>query len=220
MSRILFQITLLLLSFNITIFPQVNTERYRESENSVGFSGFIDLEGILASGNTDFQLLNLGTRLNYNWSDDYTFFIGDGGYGWEDSKAFVGQVFVHLRHVITTGELLQIEFFTQFDNNTKRLLLSREILGGGLRFRLIKSENFKFRLGTAYMFEIEKYDLSENSIHPEETSLHRLSSYSTLEYQLNKVLSVISTTYYQPAFTEFSDYGLFSENAIIVEAGR
>ena len=62
--------------------------------------------------------------------------------------------------------LLQIELFTQFDNNKKRLLLARELLGGGLRFRILKTEHFKFRLGTAYMFETEKYDLPENAVHP------------------------------------------------------
>lgn len=210
----------ILCCYLITLYPQVNTERYRENEDSIGFSGFVDLEGILATGNTDFQLASLGTRLNYNWGDDYTFIVGNGGYGWENGEAFVGQLFIHLRHVITTGDLLQIESFTQFDNDKKRLLLSRELLGSGLRFRLLTSDNFKFRLGTAYMYEFEKYDLSENSIHPQETSLHRLSSYATLEYQLNEVLSFISTTYFQPAFTKLSDYRFFSDNAIIVEAGK
>jgi putative salt-induced outer membrane protein YdiY len=217
----LFTITVLILTtLNITLIAQVNTERYREDEDSLGFSGFVDIEGILATGNTDFQLLSLGSRLNYNWGNDYTFLIGDGGYGWENGEEFVDQLFIHLRHVITTSELLQIEFFTQFDNNKKRLLLARELFGGGLRFKLLKSEHFKFRIGTAYMYEIEKYDLPENSVHPTKTSLHRFSSYATLQYSLNKTLSFISTTYYQPAFTELSDYKLFSENAIMIDAGR
>ena len=220
MNKTLFRTSLLMLSLYISVFSQVNTERYRESEDSVGLSGLINLEGILATGNTDFQLISLGGRLNYNWGDDYTFLVGDGGYGWDKGEAFVGQLFVHLRHVITTSDLLQIEFFTQFDNNKKRLLLSRELLGGGLRFRLVKSESFKFRLGSAYMFELEKYDLPENSIHPKETSLHRLSSYSTFEYQINKILSLISTTYYQPVFTEFSDYRLLSESALTIDVEK
>ena len=212
--------TIVILSFLNTIFPQVNTERFREDEDSVGFSGFIDLEGILATGNTDFQLISLGSRLNYNWGDDYTFIIADGGYGWENGNAFVDQLFAHLRHVITTGDLLQIEFFTQFDNNKKRLLLERELLGGGLRFRILKTEHFKFRLGTAYMFETERYDLPVNSVHPQTTSLHRFTSYTTFKYQLNKLLSFISTTYYQPSITDFNDYKIFSENAFLIDTGE
>jgi len=220
MKRFILLIIIVILSYCSFIFSQVNTERFREDEDSVGFSGYIDLEGILATGNTDFQLMSLGSRLNYNWGDDYTFIIADGGYGWENGNSFVDQLFAHLRHVVTTGDLLQIEMFTQFDNNKKRLLLARELLGGGLRFRILKTEHFKFRLGTAYMFETEKYDLPENSLHPQTTVFHRFTSYVTLKYQLNKLLSFISTTYYQPRLTDFNDYKLFSENAFLIDTGE
>jgi hypothetical protein len=220
MKKFILLIIIVILSYCSFFFSQVNTERFREDEDSVGFSGYIDLEGILATGNTDFQLLSLGSRLNYNWGDDYTFIIADGGYGWENGNAFVDQIFAHLRHVVTTGDLLQIEFFTQFDNNKKRLLLGRELLGGGLRFRILKTEHFKFRLGTAYMFETERYDLPVNSVHPQTTSLHRFTSYATFKYQLNKLLSFISTTYYQPRLTDFNDYKIFSENAFLIDTGE
>jgi hypothetical protein len=220
MNKLYLLITFITLNFFNNTFPQVNTERFREDEDSVGFSGYVDLEGILATGNTDFQLISLGGRLNYNWGDDYTFIIADGGYGWENGNAFEDQLFGHLRHVITTGDLLQIELFVQFDNNKKRLLLARELLGGGLRFRILKTNHFKFRLGTAYMFETERYDLPVNSAHPQTTSLHRFTSYVTFKYQLNELLSFISTTYYQPRFKDFNDYKLFSENAFLINTGK
>ena len=220
MNKLYLFITMIILNFFNYIFPQVNTERFREDEDTVGFSGYVDLEGILATGNTDFRLISLGSRLNYNWGNDYTFIVADGGYGWENGNEFVDQIFAHLRHVITTGDLLQIEFFIQFDNNKKRLLLARELLGGGLRFRILKTEHFKFRLGTAYMFENERYDLLSNSIHQQTTSFHRFTSYVTFKYQLNKLLSFISTTYYQPRIKDFDDYKLFSENAFLVDTGE
>jgi hypothetical protein len=217
MKYLLLLITII---FCTSIFAQVNTERFREDEDTTGFSGYVDLEGILATGNTDFQIISLGSRLNYNWGDDYTFVVADGGYGWENGNAFVDQLFAHLRHVITTGELLQIELFTQFDNNKKRLLEARELLGGGVRFRILKTEHFKFRLGTAYMFETERYDLPPDSNHPNTTSFHRFTGYVTFKYQLNKLLSFVSTTYYQPRFKDFNDYKLFSENAFMIDTGK
>ena len=220
MKNFLSDLLIILFFLNIKITAQVNTERFREDEDTAGFSGYIDLDGVVATGNSDFQLISMGSRLNYNWGDDYTFFVGDGGYGWDKGEAFVGQLFIHLRHVITTNDLIQIEFFTQFDNNKKRFLLARELLGGGLRFRFLKTEIFKFRLGTAYMFENEKYDLPANSIHPITTSLHRFTSYATFEFNINKTLSYISTTYYQPALTDLNDYKLFSENAFLIDAGK
>ncbi len=220
MKLFFLSITTFTLLFCSLIFSQVNTERFREDADTIGFSGYVDLEGILATGNSDFQLVSLGSRLNYNWGDDYTFIIADGGYGWDKGKAFVDQTLAHLRHVITTGELLQIEFFTQIDNNKKRLLIERELIGGGVRFRILRTENFKFRIGTAYMFENEKYKLPKNSIHPHNTTFHRFTSYVTLKFEFDKTFSFISTTYYQPHLKEFSDYKLFSENALLIAANK
>lgn len=50
----------------------------------------------------------------------------------------------------TLTELIQAEVFTQIDFNKSRLLTERELIGGGLRFRILKYNNLKFRLGTSY----------------------------------------------------------------------
>jgi putative salt-induced outer membrane protein YdiY len=216
----LFSLTIVIsIIYYFPLFAQVNTERFRQDVDTTGFSGLADIEAVIATGNTDFQLINLGGRVNYNWGDDYTFFVSDGGYGWESGKAFTDQLFAHLRHVITTGKILQIEFFTQFDNNKKRLLTARELIGGGLRFRLVKSDIFKLRLGAGYMFENEYYDLPENSIHPTHANAHRLTSYLTYTLEFNKTLSFISTGYYQPDFAEWNDYKIISENALLISSG-
>ncbi len=91
MKKIIFFISIIILNFTNFTYAQVNTERFREDADTVGFSGFVDLEGILATGNADFQLISLGSRLNYNWGDDYTFLIANGGHGCENGNAFVGQ---------------------------------------------------------------------------------------------------------------------------------
>lgn len=54
-------------------FPQINTERYRLDSDSIGFSGIADIEITAITGNTDFQIIHLGGRLNYNWGNSYTF---------------------------------------------------------------------------------------------------------------------------------------------------
>jgi putative salt-induced outer membrane protein YdiY len=157
--------------------------------------------------------------LNYNWGDDYTFLVAESSYGWEDKKAFSDQTLAHLRHVITTGNLLQIELFTQFDYNKKRLLLARELIGAGLRFRLIKTELFKFRLGIAYMLENESYDLQSGSKHEIELTVHRLSSYGTFTIDIKENLSFVSITYFQPKIDEWNDNKVISENSLAVGLG-
>ena len=42
MNRIIVFMSVIILSFNNLYYAQVNTERFREDEDSVGFSGFVD----------------------------------------------------------------------------------------------------------------------------------------------------------------------------------
>lgn len=219
MNHALYSITILIIILSGYLHAQVNTERYRQDADTIGFSGLADVEAVVATGNTDFQLISIGGRLNYNWGNDYTFVVANGGYGWESGEEFVDQVFAHLRHVITSNELLQIELFTQFDNNKNRLLLERELIGGGLRFRLAKSDFFKLRMGIGYMFENEFYDLPENSVHERHSVAHRLTSYFTFTLNFDKTISLISISYYQPEFVEWNDYKFVSENELLITAG-
>ena len=199
------------------ISAQVNTEKFRVDTDSIGFSGNVDISGTAITGNTDFQLLSVDTRLNYNFGKDYIFFVGDAGYGWQDKEAFSNQALAHLRYVLSTNDFLQIEFFTQLDYNKKRLLLSRELAGTGVRLKLLTSSNFKIRYGIAYMFEHEKYDLPENSIHGRITNANRISSYATFNAKVKDGFTFNSTTYFQPKAGEWKDYKLISDNSFISE---
>ena len=200
-----------------TASAQVNTEKYRETSDSTGFSGNVDISATAITGNTDFQLINGDTRLNYNWGKSYTFFVGSAGYGWQDKEAFSNQALAHLRHVLSMSDFLQLEFFLQFDYNKKRLLLSRELAGAGVRLKLITEKSIKIRYGLAYMFEHEKYDLPANSSHGRLTDANRLSSYITFDVLLKDGFNFVSVTYFQPEITEWSDHKAISDNSFVSE---
>lgn len=195
------------------IFPQINTERYRQDADS-GLSGAIDIEGLAQTGNTDFQLLSLSGRLNYNRLNSYSFFVFTGGYGWNDGKQFSNELISHIRNVEELNNFLQFEAFVQFDYNKKRKLLSRELIGGGLRYKILTTDKFKFRAGTSYFFEIEEYDLPSESVHGRNVNAHRFSSYSTFELVLAPNTQFTSVTYFQPDLANLDDYRLISENTL------
>ena len=220
MKRLKFLVLILILVYSENNFSQVNTEQYRKDSVKLGFTGNLNFEAVAITGNTDFQLLDIGGRLNYNYGDDYTFLVLDAGYGWESGDPFVGQLFAHLRHVITPSDFYQFELFTQYDNNKKRLLLNRELMGGGIRLRLLTGDDFKFRFAVAYMFEAEDYDLPASSNHGNSTKAHRMSSYLTFNYDLQENLSFVSVTYYQPKLDSWDDYKIVSENALNIDAGK
>ncbi len=207
--------TLLILTLIIStqLFSQINTERFRQDSDS-GFSGSINIEGLVQTGNTDFQLLTLGGRLNYNRLSGYTFFVFSGGYGWNNGRQFSNELISHIRNVEGLNEFLQFETFAQFDYNKKRKLLSRELLGAGLRFKILSTDGFKLRAGTSYFFEIEEYDLPELSDHGRNVNAHRFSTYITSEIQITDNTNLSSVLYFQPDIQKTDDYKLISENTI------
>jgi hypothetical protein len=210
-----FLAVLFLISLNIN--AQINTERYRLDSDSIGFTGIADIEITAITGNTDFQFINLGGRLNYNWGTSYTFLVANGGLGWDDGERIFDQALLHIRHVHSITELIQVEIFTQTDFNKKRLLTERILAGGGLRFRILKLDNFKFRLGTLYFYEHEKYDLPAKSIHGNNLFANRLSTYITFEFEIKDDVKLVLINYIQPQIGKWDDYRIISDNSLIVE---
>lgn len=213
------QLLLYLTFFSSLLIAQVNTERYRQDSDS-GFTASIDIEALAQTGNTDFQFLGLGGRLNFNRNSGYSFLVFSGGYGWNDGKQFSNELITHLRNVEALDDWLQLEAFIQFDYNRKRKLVSRELIGAGLRYKILTNENLRLRLGTAYFFEAEQYDLEENASHDKHTYSHRLSSYITFEIDLKNDVKFLSVSYFQPDLNDFADYRMISENSIILNLSK
>ena len=202
---------------SVNNYPQINTERFRLDSDSIGFTGVAEIDITAITGNTDFQFINLGGRLNYNWGDGYTFLVADGGFGWDKGERIFNQALLHLRHVQDLSELIQAEIFVQTDLNKKRLLTERELIGGGLRFRILKSDNFKLRLGTSYYFEHERYKVSVNSVHGNNLFANRLSAYLTFELKIKDDVKLVMINYIQPQVGKWDDHRIISDNSLVIE---
>jgi putative salt-induced outer membrane protein YdiY len=213
-----FQFYLFIIFFTCgLISAQVNTERFRINTDSAGFSGNVNISATAITGNTDFQIINAVTHLYYDWGKDYTFFVGNAGYGWQNKEAFSNEALAHLRYVIWINNLLQTELFIQFNYNKKRLLLARELYGTGIRLKLITEKSLKIRYGLAYMFEREEYDLPANSVHGRITNASRISSYATFNILLKDGFLFISVTYFQPKISNWKDFKSISDNSFVSE---
>ena len=202
--------------YSLNIHSQINTERYRLDSDSIGFTGIAEIEITAITGNTDFQFINLGGRLNYNWGTSYTFLVVDGGFGWDDGERIFNQALLHVRHVHSITELFQAEIFTQTDFNKKRLLTKRELAGGGLRFRLLKFDDLKFRLGTSYFYEHEKYDVPAKSIHGNNLFANHLSTYLTIEFEIKDGVKFVVINYVQPQVGKWDDHRIISDNSLVI----
>lgn len=215
-KKILFMFIIATVYYGNSI-AQVNTEKFRGINNSTGFSGNVDISATVITGNTDFQIITGSTRLDYSWTGNYIFLVGNAGYGWENKEAFSNQALAHLRDVQSINDFLQIEFFLQFDYNKKRLLLARNLAGAGVRLKILTTTSIKIRYGLAYMFEHEEYDLPANSVHGRLTGVNRLSSYATFNFLIKNGFSFISVTYFQPKFRDWKDFKSISDNVFVSE---
>lgn len=211
-------ISLSLLIFLSTIInAQVNTEKYRNENDTTGFSGFVQLNISAQTGNVDLQELDPTFRIDYKTQYTHSFAIILGEYGWKDQVAFSNQALFHIRHVHEISFPFEWEVFGQINYDKARLLLFRDLAGGGLRLNIYKNRSSKLWIGTDYMIEHEKYDLPSTAIHKVEQTVNRWSNYLnySLKFKHDILFSVV--IYYQPRFDLFNDLRILNDNNISVE---
>ena len=199
---------------------QVNTERFRQDADSLGFSVSSDLDLTVMLGNADFMMAGTSTRFNINRETAYAFLVIEGGLGREKGNSFFNQALAHFRNVTTLSPALQLEEFVQYDFNKKRLLLSRMLAGAGLRFKVFKNKVVKIRNGLSCFFEYEQYTLEENNRHEVDASALRLSTYLTTEVSVRKDVRYIGVTYFQPDMQYGKDFRILSDHALEIHLGK
>ncbi len=208
-------ITFLLLS--AVNFAQVNTEKYRTPKDLQGLAGYLELSGTIKTGNVEKTEAAIDGRLDWRVGKVLTFLIFESDYEWIDGQRSSNEGLIHLRHVQKLIERLKVEVFGQVNYDKKILVNNRELIGAGLRFTLYDFNSGDLTLGTAYMFEHENYDLPQSAVHPSETKVSRWSNYFTYRISVNGYVTFGGVLYYQPMFSEFSDYRILYENNLEIK---
>ena len=199
---------------------QVNIEKFRKAKDNGGYSGYVELDFSSRTGNVDISSIDIECRSDYLWRAMNTFMIITGDYGWHGGKRYSNEALAHLRHVFRSGMRWQPEVFTQVDYNKKRLLSSRELIGGGFRCAIYKSTKNKLWYGTSIMLEHERYDLEESNSHEDIVTVARWSNYVTANVNFNKLTQLVSTIYIQPRFGNFEDIRILGETDLKIELGK
>ena len=206
---------IILLTANV-FFAQVNTEKYRTPKEELGLSGYLELNGTIKTGNTEKTEAGIDGRLNWKTINSTTFLVFESDYEWVNGKRSSDEGLLHVRHVRNLINRLSAEFFGQINYDKKLLIENRELAGGGLRYKLFDFENSDIAIGTSYMFEHENYDLTESAEHPAEVKVSRWSNYLSFYLQFNSSVTFGGVVYYQPMFSDFTDYRLLSENSLMI----
>jgi hypothetical protein len=199
---------LLFIFLSFSAFSQiVNIEKKRK--DAKGFQANIGLEFNLKNNGKQFLELKNTADIQYIRKAHTFIFLNDIQLLNIDKGSFINNGFQHLRYnyTIKDSSFLTLEAFGQYQYNEQKLLQKRIISGGGPRFALFRKENISFYIAPLAMFE---HELLFDSVHTE-TKLIRGDLYTNLYFNINDFVTFSHILYYQPAFSDFTDYRISSE---------
>jgi hypothetical protein len=130
-------------------------------------------------------------------------------YNFERSKNqdFQNSWFLHLRYNQKISNLFRFEAFVQDQNNELLTINRRQLIGAGIRLKLISKASVKAYFGNAYMYENEQIASSGQELYNQ-----RNSSYVSMSLFFPKSkVSLTETLYFQPKYSDLSNFRVFQQ---------
>ena len=156
--------------------------------------------------------INGGLHLEFNYKGRRFLSLSKFSFIRADGEDFDNNGFQHLRYNVSVKPWLTYELFGQVQYNEAVFLKLRALAGTGFRFTLFERDAKGIYFGTLYMYEYDEESVSDK-IHRD----HRSSSYLSINTNVGKNAKLLSTTYYQPLFNDFTDYRLSSETSFNIK---
>lgn len=226
--------TLSFLYFSAVALAQVNTEKTREGENKLGFSGSFKFGSTYKSGNVTLLDLKGVSRLQYKTEKNISYVVFNGQYSakrtasdyisapnssvLDEDARYANNFIAHLRNSYSLSGPFSLELFSQYEQN-QFILMEERVLGGiGTRIKFRHSEALESNMGVSYMFEHEQ--LNTEKLATDETALtrfHRGSFYITTLWTPKEGTSFVGTVYYQPRLDGLSDYRILADAGVLVK---
>ncbi|MBT8179270.1 MAG: DUF481 domain-containing protein [Eudoraea sp.] len=163
------------------------------------------------SDNDGAYLLQIGSGLATQWkTPDYNgilYFIGNVNLARSKAQDFQNSWFFHLRYNQKLSNFFRLEGFLQNQKNELLSINVRNLVGVGVRLKLISKPGVKMYFGNSYMYEIEKSNAFDRQFYN-----HRNSSYLSLSVSLAEGrLDLTNTLYYQPLYRDFGNYRVLQQ---------
>ena len=174
-----------------------------------------------STGTADVTQLSFAEGTHWLGEPHLFFFSASGAYANKDGERYTNRYYAHLRYRYRIWKMIMAEGFVQGEYNEFRRILTRLPVGAGPRIEQTIGNDrlFQFALGSSYMFEFVRLSEDYNddgvpyadSHHVERN--HRWNNYLAVKLNL-PVMSIGSTLYVQPKFTDFADYSLLWESDV------
>lgn len=215
MRRVLFLVVALAVSAGM-IAQVVNVEKTRSQDSTKKFQGFIYLgANFTKNKNSVFQGYDK-VQFQFQPNTAHLFLLlNEMTMMRVDTVSYLDDGFVHLRynHRFSRRWLI-FEAFTQWQYDKALNVDSRFLLGAGPRWAIFDSDSVDLFLGTLTMYE------REHRTGEKETEKHRLASYISANVKIGKKKTLSSIVYYQPRYTDFSDYRVSGEASLKLGIGK
>ena len=179
----------------------VNIEDKRQTLDTFGWAGQLDLAGGLTQNTQRVVTGNAGLRLDHRGKQHNFLLLADYRLVQVSGDNALNAGFGHVRYGWEPPgrDGWRWESFSQVQYDERLRLDVRFLLGTGIRRRLYRRGDWRGYLGVLYMYEYD--ELSRQNIFYRD---HRLSNYLTLAFSPRAGVRVASTTYYQPRLPDFN----------------
>jgi hypothetical protein len=198
-------ISILLIYFGAAQAQVTNIEAQRVKTDSAGWYGEVNTGFKFVKEVENVFTSNSDARVQYKTKKDLYLLLGEYNWSGASSKTNTHNAYLHLRYNRKLKpSWLRWEIFSQYQFNKITRINLRILNGTGPRFKLADKEKASLYLGVLYMFEFTKELNQENKVL--NLKEHRNSSYLSFSIFPNNVISILSTSYYQPRFDKWKDY--------------
>jgi Protein of unknown function, DUF481 len=198
----------------------INVESARMQSDTVGWMGGGSAAMSLNQNVQTVFGFNAEAHLQYKTKRDKGLWLilGDMGFLKGGGQKYVSNRFAHLRYNYKVNDWLRWEAFTQILNNQITQIHSRFLVGTGPRFKLVKTKILRLYAASLVMYEREK-EITDPIIRHNDI---RSSSYVSFTFtpKANSNVEMISTTFFQPLFSKFSDYRILNQLTLKVKASQ
>jgi len=191
----------------------LNVESLRKVTDTSGFSGAATLNFSLKRNVNEFLQIASDAHLQYKTGNHLYLFKNNIAFEKIEGENFENTFITHLRYNYRFLPRVTFEAFAQGQYNKVALINFRGLVGIGPRFKLTPFENYNLYLGALVMYEYEELI---DGITPLQRKL-RNSTYLSFSLYPNERISLVSTTYFQPALGDISDYRISSQSSMVIQ---
>lgn len=213
--RYFFAATLLsFLAINICFGQILNVEKNRVKGDSANY--FLGTIGLSFNANNQ-SLTDNGTEksfVGFSANSDVAYFstyhsfllVGQLQYTATSETAINSAGYGHFRINWLRKNVISYENFVQIQYDQGRGMRSRQLGGGGVRFRIYREEKSSLFAGTGIMREREEWERPGEEDGLVELSLWKSSSYVTSRLQLRENIAFGSIVYFQTGYDPDRDF--------------